>query len=272
MNSPVAILEFLLEKNYILRDGIYINPNQPIDNKGFQDAYLKARDKEGRLYETNVLQYLPYIVENHPLANEWRTRKRTAEKFASYLASKRTPLKVLEIGCGNGWLTHYLAKKVPDSQFAGIDVNLPELKMAAEAFKDVEIINWIYNEITHDQVLPDQYFDIIFFAAAIQYFPELGKLFAKVAKYLAPGGEIHILDSPFYSEKQAQKATKRSLDYYANSAPEMANYYFHHTLKNLNQSGFKVKKMNATALFSFLKKLDKKGLWDYFGWYCLNKS
>ena len=28
---------------------------------------------------------------------------------------------------------------------------------------------------------------------------------------------------------------------------------------------------NTTAPFSFLRKFDNKGLWDYFGWYCLTQ-
>jgi len=271
VSSTNLISDPFLEKNYVLRDGIYINLNQPIDSKGFQDAYLDVRDKEGRLYDINTLQLLPGVAENHPLAHEWGIRKRSAEKFAAYLTSKNKDLKVLEIGCGNGWLTNYLAKRLPDSQFIGMDVNWAELLMAEEAFTDAKNINWIYDEISKQESLPKQYFDIVYFAAAIQYFPNLKDLFSKVSKYLAAGGEIHILDSPFYSNKQAKKATQRSLDYYAKSAPEMANYYFHQTLKNLNRSGFKIKKMNATPPFSFLKKLDKKGLWDYFGWYCLTK-
>ena len=249
----------------------YINPNHPIDNTGFQEAYLKAREKEGRLFDIPTLQLLPDVLEKHPLANEWSIRKKSAEKFTTYLASKNKNLKVLEIGCGNGWLTHYLTKKLPNSRFIGMDVNWPELQIAEEAFEGSENINWVYDEITHQECLQGQYFDVIYFAAAIQYFPDLKLLFEMVAKHLAPNGEIHILDSPFYSERQAKKATQRSLDYYSKSAPEMANYYFHHTLKNLKESGLKVKKLNSTASIPFLKKLNNMGLWDYFVWYRLTQ-
>ena len=266
-----SVQHFLTGIGYVLDDGVFINPVDSLENHGFEQAYLETRQKEGRLYDIKTIRELPDVPENHPLAAEWEIRRRSAEKLSTYLIHRKNMVSILEIGCGNGWLTHYLAKGLPDSHFTGMDVNLAELKQASETFEDCSNITWLFDEITNPEVLPGHHFDLIYFAASIQYFPDLKLVLNCAAKYLAPGGEIHILDSPFYSDRQMISAKERTLAYYSGFSSGMADYYFHHSYKELLESGFKVKRMNRTAPFSWLKKLNALAGWDHFGWYCLKQ-
>ena len=53
-------------------------------------------------------------------------------------------------------------------------------------------------------------------------------------RLLKPGGEIHILDSHFYSLDDISEAKHRSVLYYESAGfPEMAAYYFHHNINEL---------------------------------------
>ncbi|NJN44701.1 MAG: hypothetical protein HC806_08275 [Anaerolineae bacterium] len=51
---------------------------------------------------------------------------------------------------------------------------------------------------------------------------------------LKPRGEIHVLDSPLYLQKELPEAQNRTQKYYASLGfPEMAAHYHHHTVSDL---------------------------------------
>ena len=76
----------------------------------FEENYLAARDREKRLYSDEELLQLPSIAEQHPHYREWKLRKESADRLKKYLSALDRPLKILELGSGNGWLSHFLAK------------------------------------------------------------------------------------------------------------------------------------------------------------------
>jgi len=95
---------------------------------GFEELYLKLRAKEGRLYPDEIVKLLPEISSTHILNKEWRIRESSAKKIAGYLKAQEivNPV-VLDIGCGNGWLTNYLSTRFP-AIYCGVDVNKTELE------------------------------------------------------------------------------------------------------------------------------------------------
>src|SRR5206468_643875 len=53
-------------------------------------------------------------------------------------------------------------------------------------------------------------------------------------QYLKPQGEIHIIDSPLYTNNEIPNAIQRSGQYYSSLGfPEMAEQYFHHCESDL---------------------------------------
>ena len=67
----------------------------------------------------------------------------------NYLLNKKQPLKILEAGCGNGWLCHRLAE-IPGAQVIGTDTNFTEIQQAARVFADVSNLHFIYSPIDGD--------------------------------------------------------------------------------------------------------------------------
>jgi hypothetical protein len=73
----------------------------------------------------------------------------------------------------------------------------------------------------------------------LQYFPDLPALIRALRPLLASGGEIHILDSPFYSPEAVPAARERTRRYYAELGfPLMASHYHHHSFAGLDPYTF----------------------------------
>lgn len=194
----------------------------------FVAEYLKLRQREGRLYPDEVVRCLPYAPATAGHAQEWRLRARSARRLRRYLEQRR-PLRLLEVGCGNGWLSHYLSL-LPGTEVLGIDVNGTELAQAQRLFRRS---NLFFENTTLDLLNADG-FDCILFAASFQYFYDVPLVLRACFQRLVRGGSVHIVDTHFYSEAQRADARARSAGYFAaRQAPAMVGYYHHHCLADL---------------------------------------
>jgi len=196
------------------------------------DLYLRVREKEGRLYSDQIAARLPDISPHHPLADEWRARTESANRLVHYVARLPQPSRILEVGCGNGWLSHKLAS-IGGVHVWGLDRGGSELVQASRLFCASNLA-FVNADIFCSPFAPHS-FDLIVLASVIQYFPDLAALLRVLQNLLVSGGEIHVLDSLLYSENELASARERTRAYYASLGfPEMAGYYFHHTLSSLH--------------------------------------
>lgn len=201
----------------------------------FERLYLAVREQEGRVYTDVEVSNLPQVDIMHPHYAEWQIRKRSASRLTNYLGKKKRPLDILEVGCGNGWLAAKMAG-IPQVNVTGMDINLVEINQASRVFRKNNL-RFMYDAFIHDP-LSSNMFDIIVFAAVLPYFPSVQSTLKAAVNYLKPGGEVHIIDTPFYPQPQVPRASGRCVEYYTNMGfPEMAGHYFHHTLNDLD--GFK---------------------------------
>jgi ubiquinone/menaquinone biosynthesis C-methylase UbiE len=233
--------------------------NISTEHARFQQHYLLLRQKEGRLYSDEQVKQLPFISTTHPLWKEWKIRKESCDKLINDFSRKEKSLNILEIGCGNGWLCNRLSA-IADSNITGIDINETELKQAVRVFPAV---NFIYGDI-RDCFLEKQ-FDAIVFAASFQYFCSAKEILESCFFYLNEKGEVHILDTNFYSEETSPCAVKRSEEYFsANGFPQMSEFYFHHTLNELED-------LNYDILYDPKRKLNRLFHQNPFPWIRIKK-
>ena len=150
------------------------------------------------LFTDREVAQLPYLIAAHPRCREWTGRIASTDRLVSYLTNHKKAAGILEIGCGNGWLSRRLSD-VPGCRVIGLDPNLGELRQAARVFRKQRNLKFIYGEFYSD-VLQDLSFDIIVIAASIQFFPNLSQLIPDALAYLRPHGELHLLDSPLQQE------------------------------------------------------------------------
>lgn len=222
----------------------------------FERLYLSVRENEQRLYPDEIVKALPDFQADSPLKKEWTIRKNTMNRAMSYLRKRAEgrDVAILEVGCGNGWLCSHLSG-IEKSRVLGIDVNERELLQAARVFHHHENLQFACGDILATD--PSAEFDFIVLAASIQYFQDLRFLFEKLIAHLSPGGEIHIIDSPFYNEEHVPAAARRSETYFEKTgAPSMKDHYFHHSYSILNS--FQAEMMYDPA--SSLNRLRRKFL------------
>jgi len=223
----------------------------------FGDLYIDVRNQEKRVLTDCQVMFLPDIEPTHIHYKEWQVRKRSAKRLLDYLKEKIKPLSILEIGCGNGWLSSMLLT-IKGSKVTGIDVNEPEIMQAKRLFKN-ERLDFICAGFD-PTMFSGQKFDVILFAASIQYFPSLKNILQSALSCLNGNGEIHIIDTNFYSLNQVEGAARRTEQYYNEMGyPEMAAYYFHHTVNDL-------KPFNHRVLFNPHRLVNKISKGDPFYW------
>jgi len=248
-----------IETNYIFkirRERVRVNRDELIgdqlsrfNTRDFEQLYIDLRRKENRIYSDEELLNLPHLDTTHPHAREWRIRKASADRLISFLKTSGKDLNILEVGCGNGWLSKKLAS-IPGSRVVGIDVNQIELEQAKRVFGEVKNLNFRHG-LPSNEISGDEYFDVIVFAASIQYFKDFGEIIRFALRHLNANGQIHIMDTCFYSEGEIEDARKRSAEYFAKMGlPAMAEFYFHHSISSLRQ-------FNYSKLFDPKTKMNK---------------
>lgn len=217
----------------------WLTPQQSSADALFEENYIGLRQKENRIYSDEELTGLPFVSPNNLHYKEWQIRQQSSNRLVNHLAKKNVPLKILEVGCGNGWLSHRLSA-ISSTFITGIDINAFELHQAARVFAGVPGLQFIYGSIDSPELV-NRYFDIIVFAASIQYFRSLTGTLSHCMSMLKPGGEIHILDSHLYKPDELGPASERTEQYYKELGfPEMAGQYFHHCINELKPFAHKI--------------------------------
>jgi SAM-dependent methyltransferase len=223
------------------------------DSNLFERVYLTLRRKEGRFYPDGIVKGLPKISQkDHPHLKEWAIRRRSLSRLIAYLDNKTKLQRILEVGCGNGWLSNNLSRAFP-VEICSIDVNETELIQASRLF-DSHRLSFVKANIMED-MFPSNTFDVIILASSIQYFPSLNLLIKKLLDLLTEGGEIHILDSPICSTtaESSKKQTKTNNYFASLDSAEMSNYYFYHTFDEFAACKFTLM-YNPNTLVSYLRR------------------
>lgn len=241
-------------------EGVYFL-SEPDNN--FEENYIALREKENWIADSDTLRSLPDVSKQNINYKLWMMRKDTAKRFVKYLSHKSAPTKILDLGCGNGWFTNMLSQHAQAEIVCGIDVNFTELKQAAIIFKNKNLY-WLYADIFQAE-LPENYFDVITLNASFQYFFDAEVTIQRLLALLKSDGEIHILDTPFYSLSEIVKAKERSANYFSEQKSEgMSNLYYHHSLEELkrfNYQFFYAPSKNWNRVKSFFGKYTSPFTW-----------
>jgi ubiquinone/menaquinone biosynthesis C-methylase UbiE len=123
--------------------------------------------------------------------DDWQQPQRVIESL-----QLRPGAVIADLGAGGGYFTFRLARAVgPAGKVYAVDIDREMVELvAAQAKKDaVSNVETILAK-TDDPLLPQTGVDLIFTTNAYHHFDNRVTYFAKIRKYLRPGGRIAVID------------------------------------------------------------------------------
>lgn len=194
----------------------------------FEEVYARVRTKENRWLSDDLVKGLPIVPNGHPHEKEWKKRVYSLNKILEIL-KKAGSLRILEIGCGNGWFSNKLVES--GLQVDAVDIGKEELEQAARCFKSDQLRFICCNNLS---LLDNSTYDTILFNASIQYFGLTRSFWELLNSKLQENGKIFIMDSPIYNENEVISAKYRSEEYFNQlNEPDASSYYKHLTWSNI---------------------------------------
>ena len=203
------------------------------------NTYLNYLKKDNRLYDDAEVKELPETFFYNLHRAEWERKAQSAKRLMSYL--NRPPVEdqkfqLLDMGCGTGWLAAQVAK-LPQFEVVGLDI-VPELLQQAARVSVKPGLSFVQGDIFED-LFPEEHFDLIILFDVIAYFSNLPQLLNRLRQFLKKGGEIHLLESQFYQEKEIELAKRKTEERYKQlGVPEMVDLHFFHSIKDLSPFDF----------------------------------
>lgn len=95
---------------------------------------------------------------------------------------------VLDVGCGPGTNAAVFAA----SGYVGVDINADYVATARSRFSG----RFVVGDVTDERVLPEDRFQCVFANSLMHHLPDasVDGLLARMARLVAPGGSVHVLD------------------------------------------------------------------------------
>jgi SAM-dependent methyltransferase len=183
------------------RDGVYrcLSKIRAQAAESFEQQYRLVRARDGfRPQSPDYYRMLPLVTPGDRNAGVWRIRR---ESFAHLLdrasrLSKGRALRIVDLGAGNGWLSHRLAEaghhpvavdRLDDpADGLGACRHYPVRFPAVQA--DFDALPFV----------PSQ-FDLVVFDGALHYSPDPAVTLANARRMLEPSGAIVVMDSPMFA-------------------------------------------------------------------------
>lgn len=188
-------------------DGVwrFLTPLQQQTYAPFLDTYNRVRVAEGRgEYDADVLNELPKCPAHHAMAWQWRIRAKSFSSLMRLLAKRLdSGSRVLDLGAGNGWLSHQLemAGYLPCS----IDIATDSEDGLGAAAK--MSAGWPRVQAEFDRLpLAGDAVDCVIFNASFHYSTCPRTTLGEALRVLRPGGLCVILDTPIYRRETSGRA------------------------------------------------------------------
>jgi len=169
----------------------------PTNRKTFLDQYAVIRHAEGRgSYDPAYYNALPWRDLTGKNSDQWAIRARSYRRFEhSVLNRAGKPLRILDVGAGNGWMSYRMALR--GHKPVAVDVFTDRLD-GLGALRHYKVP--VYGIAADFDCLPfrDETFDLLIFNSSLHYSADYRRTLSEARRCLRPSGRLVIIDSPVY--------------------------------------------------------------------------
>ncbi len=201
----------LTKKDALLKNGQVTLKFLPRINPGdtrFGNGYAERAKQIGRYFRTefgmlkNEIEQPKYFLEKliynylykGPLL-EWYIRIKTKleKNYQPFHELVPAQGKILDIGCGYGFMSYMLSFTAPQREITGIDYDKQKIDTANHCFSKTDMINFVHSDVMGFEF---EKYDTIILADILHYLPddEQKQVIEKCISNMNPGGSIIIRD------------------------------------------------------------------------------
>jgi 1-acyl-sn-glycerol-3-phosphate acyltransferase len=165
---------------------------------------LMAQEGTGRYYRKKLI--LNYIFKGPTLEWYLRIKLKIEKYYQPYNELIPREGKILDLGCGYGFMSYMLNLTAPLRKITGVDYDEEKIRVAMNCFSKNENIDFICESVTTYSFLNQ---DAILLSDVLHYLPKANQedLLMRCIEKLNPGGIILIRDADS-KEKRRHKWTK----------------------------------------------------------------
>jgi SAM-dependent methyltransferase len=194
------------------RDSIWcaLSPARINHFRKFIAEYEFIRAAEGRgSTQSEYYLSLPFKDISGGNSDQWRIRARTfrtiQQRILAPLAElKKRPLRILDLGAGNGWMSYRLALQghLP----IAVDLLTNDRDGLGAAIHYNTAVDPLFPRVQAELdrlPFPSSVFDMVIFNASFHYSVNYERTLAEAVRCTCPGGSVVIADTPSYAEEES---------------------------------------------------------------------
>jgi len=185
-------------ERYTRRDRVYqfLTPHRRAASEAFVRQYRVVRERDGyRMTAPEYYRTLPEVTRRDPRRSEWCLRQESYCLLQRHLLRRGTVIRVLDVGAGNGWLSHRIA--AAGHQVVAVDRlndDVDGLGACRHYGTPFPCVQADFDALPFE---PNQ-FDAVVFNGSLHYSPDVPSTLKKARRLLAPRGALVIMDSPMF--------------------------------------------------------------------------
>jgi SAM-dependent methyltransferase len=194
-------------------DGVlrWISDTSRASRARFADQYRAVRERDGYCQDSpEYYRALPDVPATDPQFVVWQVRRESFVRLRKLLLGRfrHDPPRLLDLGAGNGWLSHRLAQD--GCRPVAVDV-LDDPRDGLGACVHYGIHFPRVQADFDDLPFAPRQFDAVIFNGSLHYSPNVSATLARTGFLLAPGGVLAVVDSPaFHCEADGSSMCARN--------------------------------------------------------------
>ncbi len=224
----------------------FLTPDREAHYAQFMREYQRVREAEGRgSAEAAYYRALPFADRSGRFKTDWQIRARSFRSFTASVLQPRErelnrPLRILDLGAGNGWLSYRLAQRGHAVAAVDLLVN-PQDGLGAYIHYDAAFapVQAEFDRLPFDNAQ----FDLAIFNASLHYAVNYETTLREALRVLQSGGQVVVLDSPVYRSdssgaqmvREREAAFTQAYGFPSNALPS-ENYLTHQRLRDLDET------------------------------------